>query len=273
MKTLIPIGVLLLTTLIPLNGGGTEPVDPTNPSKSTTNKQKSKVINATLLVQTESLNPDSVSFRTVPKPGISYTSVKQGVLALRNTLRKQYEGGNKKGAIAKGRQVFTTKLLNDIIPYWYGTEWDFNGYTNTPGTGTIACGYFVSTTLKHMGVNVNRYHLAQQAALNEIKSLQTNGNYHQYHNMTLDQFITKAKSELKPGLYVIGLDFHVGYFLIRNNEAYFIHSDYFSDKVRVELASESNAIESNSYYLGDITNNDELIRKWITGETVEIVRN
>jgi hypothetical protein len=38
-------------------------------------------------------------------------------------------------------------LSKTIFPHWYGTVWDYNGYTNTPKNGVIACGYFVSTTL------------------------------------------------------------------------------------------------------------------------------
>ena len=66
---------------------------------------------------------------------------------------------------------FENYLVNEIIPHWYGTEWDFNGYTAVPNQGVIACGYFVSTTLLHMGINVNRYKMAQQAGLYEAQTL------------------------------------------------------------------------------------------------------
>ncbi len=62
--------------------------------------------------------------------------------------------------------LFVT-LIDSIFPAWYDTPWDFNGISNVPGEGEIACGYFVSTTLKHAGFNLNRYKLAQQGA-NEI---------------------------------------------------------------------------------------------------------
>src|SRR5690606_907796 len=68
-------------------------------------------------------------------------------------------------------EVFTLKLLNEIIPYWYGTEWDFEGHTAIPNEGKIACGYFVSTTLRDMGLNINRYKLAQQHGLNEARTI------------------------------------------------------------------------------------------------------
>src|SRR6478609_2933662 len=68
-------------------------------------------------------------------------------------------------------RYFQQTLYQKMVPYWLGTTWDFNGYTAIPGQGTVACGYFVSTTLRHMGVNVNRYKLAQQYSHAIVKSL------------------------------------------------------------------------------------------------------
>jgi hypothetical protein len=49
--------------------------------------------------------------------------------------------------------------------------WDYNGYTNTPKNGVIACGYFVSTTLKHFGFNLNRYDVAKKYSSSIVKTL------------------------------------------------------------------------------------------------------
>ena len=32
-------------------------------------------------------------------------------------------------------------LVDSIFPYWLGTEWDFNGYTERPRK-VVVCGYF-----------------------------------------------------------------------------------------------------------------------------------
>jgi len=63
------------------------------------------------------------------------------------------------------------KIVDDIIPYWYGTPWEFYGTTEKPKQGSIACGYFVSTILKHAGYNVEKNKMAQQASELIIKSL------------------------------------------------------------------------------------------------------
>ena len=52
--------------------------------------------------------------------------------------------------------IFKQSLLNRISPFWQGTEWSFEGHTAMPKKGEIACGYFVSTTLRDVGLNINR---------------------------------------------------------------------------------------------------------------------
>ena len=77
----------------------------------------------------------------------------------------------KKITLDSVKKSFTELLLNKIIPYWYGTTWSFNGHTSKPNQGEIACGYFVSTTLKDMGLKLNRYCLAQKSPIDEAKFL------------------------------------------------------------------------------------------------------
>ena len=44
----------------------------------------------------------------------------------------------------------------DFFKAWYFTPWTFNGYSETPKEGSIACGYFVTTTLSDMRFKVPR---------------------------------------------------------------------------------------------------------------------
>lgn len=166
--------------------------------------------------------------------------------------------------------AFEELLLNQIIPHWYGTEWDFNGYTDVPNQGVIACGYFVSTTLKHMGINLNRYHLAQQAGLNEAKSIAiVDSNYFTVYG--IDQLEQRMQAE-QDGIYFVGLDNHVGYLLKRNAQLYFIHSNYIDDKVMIEKIDESAAFASNIYVVAEISTNETLMQYWHSGEVVKIYR-
>ncbi len=169
--------------------------------------------------------------------------------------------------------VFTSKLLNEIIPYWYGTEWDFDGHTSTPKNGKIACGYFVSTTLYHMGLKLNRYKLAQQDPLHEAKSIaMADQNLTTYHVDDQNTMLEMLK-EISDGLYFVGLDYHVGYLYKKDNVNYFIHSNFIEDKVMIELAESSLAFNSEMYYLSRISKNRELMVKWINNLTINIESN
>jgi len=46
--------------------------------------------------------------------------------------------------IAEARTIVTGFIYKEIFPSWYGTPWNFNGTTEVPQQGKIACGYFVS---------------------------------------------------------------------------------------------------------------------------------
>jgi len=177
--------------------------------------------------------------------------------------------------IDDARQYFTSQLLNQIVPHWYGTVWDFNGYTNKPNDGLIACGYFVSTTLKHMGININRYKLAQQAGLNEAKTLEPEKGlliYRVDYSEGLEVVLEKMKKALKDGLFFVGLSNHVGYIYVKNNELYFLHSNYIDGYVMIEKAETSDAFLSDIYVIADITHNDSLILKWINNTEFPVIQ-
>jgi len=217
-------------------------------------------IEDSLLVPPETVDPsliDTVDLGLNFIPEGSYNSVKHKI--------------NERRINANSGEDLENYLLDQIIPHWYGTPWDFNGYTAIPNEGVIACGYFVSTTLVHAGFKLNRYHLAQQAGLNEAKTLAiTEDNYRTIYG--IDSLEHILKRDYTDGLYFVGLDNHVGYLYINHKVPYFIHSNYLENKVMLEKALYSDAFQSTIYVIAEITTNDELLEKWRKEEVVEVVR-
>lgn len=161
-----------------------------------------------------------------------------------------------------------TKLTSEVFPAWYGTEWDYNGYTNTPREGIVACGYFVSTTLKHVGFNLNRFDLAKMYSSSIVKSLcETPATFNNIDNM--------FAHILENGnyLYLVGLSSHVGFIEKKDGAIYFIHSNYIgSVAVEKELAKNSDALNSSDVFvLGNLTGNPELMKKWRGNIKINIV--
>ena len=206
----------------------------------------------------------------------NYVQTKADIGKLRQSYTKHYK------SLSKAKQAkyldtvneyFVNLLLNDLIPYWYGTDWDFNGISPNPGKGSIACGYFVSTTLRHMGIQVNRYKLAQQGGTNEAKTLAL-ANSSSYWKRIRSKYkkLEDMFTHVKDGLYFVGLDNHVGYFYKRGASMYFINSDYYVDKVVGDTIEESEVFSSQLYVFANISHNRDLMKKWLLQEIVKVVQ-
>jgi hypothetical protein len=143
-------------------------------------------------------------------------------------------------------------ITDSLAPYWYGTVWNFYGTTQTPNSGTIACGYFVTSLVRDAGIPVQRIRLAQQTASKIITTLCT--------PKSIKKFADKQKMLAYFGaypnetLFIIGLDCHVGFVAKQNNQLYFIHSSYVQPAVvKRELLQESVPINnSKMWMLGEL---------------------
>jgi hypothetical protein len=206
---------------------------------------------------------------------VSYASKLKSLAAERQRLAEEYRkaAGNKQEILEKARRVFVSSIDQNIFPFWYGTDWDFNGVTETPREGKIACGYFVTTVLRDAGLRLNRVSLAQQASENIIKSLTTASFIKRFHNAPIEKFVDEVKKS-GPGLYIVGLDIHVGFILNNGEEIYFIHSSYVepSEVIR-EKAVESPILSSSKYrIIGEISADDQLIIKWLNQTAIPTLR-
>lgn len=163
------------------------------------------------------------------------------------------------------------KLLTETFHYWLGTTWDFNGYTNVPGEGKIACGYFVSTPLKHLGFNINRFKLAQKSALEGSQRLCGKENVIIKYNLEPEELKTYFLKNLESGIYKIGLANHTGFLYFDKHELYFIHSHYGTPySVVIEKFVSSEVSSSSIYTVAPITRNKDLMHKLITNEFIPI---
>jgi hypothetical protein len=220
--------------------------------------------------------PDSSSCGFSLTKGTDYSLTKEEILDQRDRLaasyREQQSEAEKDSFLDSALQVFTDLLVNEIIPYWYGTPWTFEGHTSDPNKGAIACGYFVSTTLKHMGLNLNRYRLAQQGAASEARTLAIDPSNLRRVVVANDEDMMEELVNIPPGFYFAGLDYHVGFFLRNGSGSYFIHSNYIDGYVMAERIEASRAFRSRQYYLANISGNRELAIKWLLNAEIPIIQ-
>ena len=170
--------------------------------------------------------------------------------------------------LEEARSTFLEAVRADIFPYWYGTPWDFGGTTETPRGGGIACGYFVSTVLRDAGLRVERVRLAQQASENIIRSLTGPDHIRRFSDVPIDRFVETVQ-QWGDGLYVVGLDIHVGFLDVARGSVWFVHSSYQLPYCVVrEQASRSRILSSSRYrVVGKISDDAALLRKWLGSES------
>lgn len=229
------------------------------------NELQSLQINQDDSISDNTAEIDTLSLEIQFQPQGNYLAVKSKSVTIKKSL------ANLSDSIQKA--TFENYLLNELIPHWYGTPWDFSGYTDTPGKGVVACGYFVSTVLKHAGFNIDRYRLAQQNPMNEALSIACGDSVEMYETdpENLQRIFKEEKTE---GLYFAGLDFHVGFLLFRGGELYFIHSNYINSQgVVFEKAVLSDAFRASSAFrIVAVSGNQQLINKWLKNEPVQIIK-
>lgn len=226
------------------------------------------VMVATEIVQLES-DPDPDTLTEVELQAIrtGYGQTKAAIKAKRKTLRQQYEmaesHSEKEDILEQAKAYLLHSIPEELLPYWYGTTWDFNGHTNHPREGLIACGYFVSTPLKHIGFPINRYKIAQQASAVIVDTLCSESLRFRDENRLFADVASKPDQ-----LYIVGLDYHVGFLLKQGERIDFIHASYVDPGVAVrENASTSPVfLGSNLYVLGPLLTADGGLAQWFFAE-------
>jgi hypothetical protein len=213
------------------------------------------------------------------KPADPLASVRDRYDARREALEKDRDRIAKRLAKADADQredvidEARTRLLDafesDLFPAWIGTTWDFNGTSQVPGEGTIACGYFVTTLLVHAGFDVQRAKLAQQASENIVKTLASEDDIWRFRKGDANVVLAKVH-ELGDGLYVVGLDNHTGFlFEHAGKPTRFCHASYVDPAtVQCEPATDAAAFASSYHVVGRVTS-DATLARWLAGETFE----
>lgn len=215
--------------------------------------------------------------RAIPDSGdtdflTSYALLRQKIEQKRAELNQQYlkatTQASKNACLDSASIYLQMALVENVFPYWYGTAWDFNGISDKPQQGFIACGYFVSTTLKHCRVELNRYKVAQQYSHSIVNTLCSDVKKYTELKDLLAYIVSQPDA-----LYVVGLDNHVGFISKQDKSITFIHSSFVGAAcVESEEASRSAVLASSRVYVaGNLSRNKNLVLRWLQGLPIAIV--
>lgn len=164
-------------------------------------------------------------------------------------------------------------LTERMFPFWYGTQWDFNGTTQKPRHGKIACGYFVTTLLRDVGFDVERVKLAQQSSEKIIRTLVGEANIVRFSNTPMENFVA-ATQAMGNGLYLVGLDTHIGFLLVAPDGLRFIHAAYSSSGVvKSEPVWECKVLLKSKYrVVGKLLADTGTLEQWLQNKKFSTVQ-
>jgi hypothetical protein len=166
-------------------------------------------------------------------------------------------------SVAEGRKLLHKALVDELMPRWTGTPWSFYGDAEAPGPEPVACGYYVSAILRDAGLRVERRKLAQQASEHIIQTFVPEARIRRFRDRTAKEVV--AHVARRDGVWIVGLDFHVGFLVADGGRVEFCHSTFLDDMGALcEDPLRSDAFVSRYRVVGELLG-DDVVQGWLEG--------
>lgn len=214
------------------------------------------------------------------------TEIDQSRRLLFQRLKNARTSTEKSGVRDEARRLVVDAIVNTIVPAWQGMPWTMavipDGlkpdatYPFEKGKG-ISCSWFVVSVLRNAGLTfVNPRQFAGAISIHIQYALSPDKEtIHRFFHVTPAQLERKLKM-LGDGLYVIGLNCHVGFIYVDGDRVDILHSSYTSpQEVAVEPVTASEAIansERAGYVVSALFRDIRLIDHWLSGQRVPFVK-
>lgn len=217
-----------------------------------------------LVIGGETPQPDPERYQVIK------AEVERWRLKLAGKYRDSRTSAEREEVLNEARS-FLESALPDLMECWLGTPWDFNGISEVPGEGKVACGYFVATVLRDAGFKLDRFKLARQPSENIILSFLPRRELVRRVGVSYEGFAEEVRG-YESGIRIVGLDTHVG-FLVSGPEGFrFVHASGSSPWCVVNEGEQDAAVLKRSNYRvhGSLTDNRDVIRRWLAGERIKV---
>ena len=210
-----------------------------------------------------------------------YRTVLDQVQARRTELGARYaaaRGGRARAAIREeARRFVVDTLVTQVFPAWMGMPSGGGpqataSLPHEPGM-YISCSYFLTAALQNAGLVLeSRARFSQApAAWSERALLPPGGQIHRYGNLSAEELEQRLVG-LGEGLYVVGLNIHVGFIVVRDGHAWFVHSSYTPPGTVVnEPLTSSMAIDLSrrkGYWVSPLFQDDRIVELWLRHQPV-----
>jgi len=171
----------------------------------------------------------------------------------------------------EAKSYLIKSMLGDIVPAWKRTDWTFNGYSDYPRRGSIACGWFIQRVLEHLDFTFDKKHTRRPYFAQNWPIEMVNGLDNRSWNFpdstsecnTIDDHI----ATLEEDIYIIGFarsindpGGHIGFLITSSSGPFILHS-----LMQVECTPTSENLyykSSDFFYLGKVFN-DRVMKCWL----------
>ena len=212
---------------------------------------------------------------------VAYNRVLEQIVAHRAELGARYaaaHGPRARAAIrVEARRYIVDTLVSQVFPAWMGMPSGGGpqataSLPHEPGM-YISCSYFLTAALQNAGLVLeSRARFSQApAAWIERALLPPGGQIHRYGNLSAEELEQRLVG-LGEGLYVVGLNIHVGFIVVRDGHAWFVHSSYTPPGTVVnEPLTSSMAIDLSrrkGYWVSPLFQDDRIVELWLRHQPV-----
>lgn len=203
----------------------------------------------------------------VADPAADYPAVKRDVAARQAALNRAYraarDDSSRAAVLAEARSFLEDAIVRRLLPPWLGTPWDYNGTSEQPGAGSIACGFFVTTVLRDAGFRIERARLARLPSEQLIRRFCDPRDVRRFSGVPAPDFVA-AVQRLGAGLFIVGLDYHVGFLVNEGREVRFVHSTVVgAGEVVDEPALDSGPLVWSRYRVVARALSDRVVARWL----------
>jgi hypothetical protein len=211
--------------------------------------------------------------RVFANDAASYEERKQTITLRQDTLAKVWKSGDRTRVDLQSLEKELIGELNTLAEYWLGSDWGRGiPQSSTPQTGKTNCGTFVGTLLRDIGFRVDVKKLQRQASQGIIRSFVRGKRVRKFNGRSMKSFL-EGVAEMGPGLYIIGLDMHVGLLIQTETELVYLHSSSETGKVARELAKDAWTIQSSGYRVVGKILSPKNLRYWLAARRIVVQGN
>ncbi len=189
-----------------------------------------------------------------------WSEVRESLRERRAELMSEPLGPASRG---EARRALDASIGESLTGAWIGTRWSFSGESREPLSGTVACGHWITALLEDAAIPVDP-DLGQYASARIVRTFAGRSRTTWLTDRSPGAVVDGVR-DAGTGLYLLGLDTHVGLLRVRGRTVDFCHSaGSWPRAVLCEPAITSPSLRSRVHVWGPLLT-DRTVDSWLSG--------